>query len=982
VDVVITPAVAKTATSAVAKLLGGLVPGLVREVRRKRAVRRSVRALSERQVTGLDSLVERMEATEAARLLAYVRLPDFEQFAIQLTGMALERKRPEKYVADLRAALTRSLRLHGAAADEDVVTALFDELWAAVVVAIGEVGQTADATAALGTTMTVSVRAAAATRNSQLLERLRTLDDMQAFIRTLRSQVGRVDGFIRPPHVESGRRVPLASLFVEPRLMRNVSGSTLRQAEPLVSKEVLAGSLRTVVLGDPGGGKSTLATMITCHIARSTESGLRGTVPFLVVMRDYAEVFQQQQLSVARYLQALVSARYQLEPPRDWVEYVLLNGRGVVIFDGLDELLDTSLRRKIVAAVEAFSYAYPTTTILVTSRRIGYEQAPLDETLFTVLHLSEFDDDQITAYVEKWFALDSDLRPEDRQELVQAFVRESDHVPDLRRSPLMLALMCALYRGEGYIPRNRLDLYERCSVMLFERWDRQRGISVPLPFEQHVRPALCAMAEWMFTKGDNQPAVTERELVATVRRFLLRKRFDDLDEADAAAKAFVEYCRGRAWVLTEVGTTGDGEPLFAFTHRTFLEFFTANQLVRTNSGVRPLLDALLPHIYNEEWDVVAQLAVLLLDRYVEGGADDFLDLLISDAANRDPDESVPALTFAARMLSTFVPAPPVRRRLFDACWDLASSVDGDAPRSKEAPWSRLAPAGHLLFAAKECRESIATLIRTRVSNGNHPGVSALLAVTMDQLLGEADHQYFPTEMRKFWYDETVNNREPLRATFASAAKQHVWAAVEAAFNGDLSITELIDTHGAAAVCESPPIWGMTYRRAPIIQQEVLLYHNPDLNRPGMWGSADPRIGSWTDELAALLPLAPTPWARLSRLPWWDMSFKEPLSAAPTGTARFETMVLCACLHWEARFLLHRIGYPHVPAEPLPSWLSFQPQHPAQSMIANAARARYGGGLSPFIPDGWLSPAVRGLVDRWASREVDLVRLDSGEYGPY
>jgi predicted NACHT family NTPase len=32
------------------------------------------------------------------------------------------------------------------------------------------------------------------------------------------------------------------------------------------------------------------------------------------------------------------------------------------------------------------------------------------------------------------------------------------------------------------------------------------------------------------------------------------------------------------WVFSEVGTTADGEKLYAFTHRTFMEYFAAGDL--------------------------------------------------------------------------------------------------------------------------------------------------------------------------------------------------------------------------------------------------------------------------------------------------------------------------------------------------------------------------------------------------------------------
>ena len=45
--------------------------------------------------------------------------------------------------------------------------------------------------------------------------------------------------------------------------------------------------------------------------------------------------------SILEYLEQVSSSNYQLKPPSGSLEYLLLNGRAVVIFDGLDELLET-----------------------------------------------------------------------------------------------------------------------------------------------------------------------------------------------------------------------------------------------------------------------------------------------------------------------------------------------------------------------------------------------------------------------------------------------------------------------------------------------------------------------------------------------------------------------------------------------------------------------------------------------------------------
>ena len=68
------------------------------------------------------------------------------------------------------------------------------------------------------------------------------------------------------------------------------------------------------------------------------------------------------------------------------------DGRGVVIFDGLDELLDTSRRADVTARVERFCAEYPLAAVLVTSRQIGYDEARLDDRQFTTYRLGGFTD--------------------------------------------------------------------------------------------------------------------------------------------------------------------------------------------------------------------------------------------------------------------------------------------------------------------------------------------------------------------------------------------------------------------------------------------------------------------------------------------------------------------------------------------------------------------------------------------------------------
>ena len=168
---------------------------------------------------------------------------------------------------------------------------------------------------------------------------------------------------------------------------------------------------------------------------------------------------------------------------------------------------------------------------MVTSRKVGYEQAPLDHETFELFHIAPFDETQVNEYIRKWFAADEEMPQAQREEKAEAFLKESRSVPDLRSNPLMLALLCNIYRGENYIPRNRPDVYEKCALMLFEKWDKSRGIYVPLPFEVHVRPAMMHLAHWIYSNETLQGGVTEAALIGETTCYLCPRRYEDLDEA-------------------------------------------------------------------------------------------------------------------------------------------------------------------------------------------------------------------------------------------------------------------------------------------------------------------------------------------------------------------------------------------------------------------------------------------------------------------
>ncbi|WP_421909803.1 NACHT domain-containing protein [Methanolacinia petrolearia] len=214
---------------------------------------------------------------------------------------------------------------------------------------------------------------------------------------------------------------------------------------------------------------------------------------------------------------------------------------------------------------------------------IGYEQSPLDIVKFEVFHLAPFNNGQVEEYAKKWFSIDTELNPEQQIQKAGLFLKESKIVPDLRSNPLMLALICNIYRGENYIPKNRVKVYEKCAEMLYSRWDKSRGIISSIEFEDYLESLISELAYWIYSREDLQSGVSEYELIKKSAEYPCEWIYGNEVKSRKSAKKFVEFCKGRAWIFTSVGISPEGIELFQFTHRTFLEYFTAANIANTQT---------------------------------------------------------------------------------------------------------------------------------------------------------------------------------------------------------------------------------------------------------------------------------------------------------------------------------------------------------------------------------------------------------------
>lgn len=154
---------------------------------------------------------------------------------------------------------------------------------------------------------------------------------------------------------------------------------------------------RTVLLADPGMGKSTLIQSLIAHLASGRvftgAATLTGLLPVPLILRDLVPQLPPDKVENWRWddlLTVLIEhyKRDETSPPicdgfkdhgEEFRQIIHTDKAVIFLIDGLDEIGDLNKRRQIVKCLQnGIRTANKEARWLITSRVIGYEDAPVD----------------------------------------------------------------------------------------------------------------------------------------------------------------------------------------------------------------------------------------------------------------------------------------------------------------------------------------------------------------------------------------------------------------------------------------------------------------------------------------------------------------------------------------------------------------------------------------------------------------------------
>ncbi|MES4901635.1 MULTISPECIES: trypsin-like peptidase domain-containing protein [unclassified Streptomyces] len=400
----------------------------------------------------------------------------------------------------------------------------------------------------------------------------------------------RTDSDVQPYRFLDADAPGLERVYVHQRVVEHTEAAA---PEPIPAEEILDRHRHVLIEGEAGAGKSTFTQQVARgsadvpgagareHAVRVPAVDLTGGAPLPTLLRE----------SVHRRL----GGHLRTELPRDLFEPA--DTGWLLLVDGLDEIVDTAARRRVIdiVATNAARASGPYRWVVTTRFLPPHELAPLRDAGLASYALTPFDDAQLRELARRW--LDGDA------ERAEGFLREVERsgLRQLVRTPLLAAISLSLFRRapEARLPTGRPGLYQECVPYLLSGRPGEEARRAGLLRAVAQAGGSRRLAEWLY--GARVPLLTalahntltaDAPLLDEALRWIVQQADEPTDFVHGWREVVTGLLSGTGLLLYE---RGSGELHWA--HRSFAEYLaahdTAGRLPADWPGAEPLRDELV-----------------------------------------------------------------------------------------------------------------------------------------------------------------------------------------------------------------------------------------------------------------------------------------------------------------------------------------------------------------------------------------------------
>jgi predicted NACHT family NTPase len=162
-------------------------------------------------------------------------------------------------------------------------------------------------------------------------------------------------------------------------------------------------SKRNIIVGLPGGGKSTLFEWLQLAIANVEEELIAGDGQAIPLLLRVRQLDPKNLPRGADLIERATASRDRATlMPSGWIERQMEAGRVFFMLDGLDETEPAIRDKYILPWVTELCRQYPQCHYLLSSRPVGYRSGSLRRLNFAECELEDFREPEIAAYTRHW----------------------------------------------------------------------------------------------------------------------------------------------------------------------------------------------------------------------------------------------------------------------------------------------------------------------------------------------------------------------------------------------------------------------------------------------------------------------------------------------------------------------------------------------------------------------------------------------------
>jgi len=309
------------------------------------------------------------------------------------------------------------------------------------------------------------------------------------------------------------------------------------------------GDRKIAVIGEPGAGKTTLLQ----EIAKEVEGA--GGLPIFVRLADLGEKTLKDYL-LQNWLEEATGKRRISEDIQDeFVEQFNL-GRIWLLLDGVDEIAATG---NLLSSIEKQLKGWVADARIVLTCRLNvWDVGKNDLYAFEKYRIQQLSyPDMVDTFIRRFFFKAGE--PTKGEKLIEKLERSQPRIRDLVKNPLRLTLLCRIWkRRPGELPQTKAELYKRFVETFYEWKDKPE---IDQDKRQLLEQALGELAK---------NAIDKEATKFRLRESFVRQELDKFDKT-----LFDLACRV-IWI-NNVGVAAENpdEPVYAFFHPTFQEYFAA-----------------------------------------------------------------------------------------------------------------------------------------------------------------------------------------------------------------------------------------------------------------------------------------------------------------------------------------------------------------------------------------------------------------------